>query len=542
MIKNFAWSGIAVVFALVMGLGLVVRPAMAAAPTTVNVIIEDADDTIDQPITDVSLVTVYALITDGTAGTSGTDETIVTFSTTAGTFLNSGTATQQVQCAIDDVATAASNVDASDENKTFSVTSSLAASTAIYNGEAEDNVTDNLVAQEDEEGCIGVAATLIVPKNQPTGQIIITATTTNGKTGSEVLTIASPTGSTNDPSTITVISGQPQNDNIGYTSSTAQYNPLANGTRWGIEVKDSDGNRVNGLTIEFSTDAGVLTDDDSNDTGTSDTENVCDSTTNMGTTVFATTAGSTGTTAGRAYVILCGTSGSAGKTATITAKITSFPTKTVTNKVGISAKPSSADIKATVDGNTISVECAVAGIPCPDNTNIRFSVVPTTDGAVASSCTSLDKGKASTSVAATPGKQIQVLVTATEVADPGAANDGTSDNATLCATTDGRTYGSTSVVIGATTGGSTGGTGTGTISSGSIPAAGGFGLVVYGGPIASLVTASGCPAGTAAFWATVNGNFVTYVPGTTITAVNADFMAAFPNGIPAGTPLIGKCK
>ena len=46
-----------------------------------------------------------------------------------------------------------------------------------------------------------------------------------------------------------------------------------------------------------------------------------------------------------------------------------------------------------------------------------------------------------------------------------------------------------------------------------------------------------------ALWATVNGNFVTYVPGTTITAVNADFLAAFPGGIlPAGTPLIGKCK
>ncbi len=82
----------------------------------------------------------------------------------------------------------------------------------------------------------------------------------------------------------------------------------------------------------------------------------------------------------------------------------------------------------------------------------------------------------------------------------------------------------------------------GSVTSGSVPAAGGFGFFVYGGPVSGLAAATSCPAGTAAFWATVNGEFVTNVPGTTISAVNAAFNAAFPNGIPAGTALLGKCK
>ena len=45
-----------------------------------------------------------------------------------------------------------------------------------------------------------------------------------------------------------------------------------------------------------------------------------------------------------------------------------------------------------------------------------------------------------------------------------------------------------------------------------------------------------------AVWATTAGSFMVYVPGTTITAVNADFMAAFPGGnIPANSPFVGKC-
>ena len=86
---------------------------------------------------------------------------------------------------------------------------------------------------------------------------------------------------------------------------------------------------------------------------------------------------------------------------------------------------------------------------------------------------------------------------------------------------------------------------TGTFTAGSIPPGGGFGLVVFGGgSFEQLVSAAACRATTtAAFWSTnAAGNFVTFVPSTTVGAVNAGFAAQFPTGsIPANTPLIGRC-
>ena len=84
---------------------------------------------------------------------------------------------------------------------------------------------------------------------------------------------------------------------------------------------------------------------------------------------------------------------------------------------------------------------------------------------------------------------------------------------------------------------------TGKIISGSIPADGGFGIIVYGGgTFDQLVSAAGCPVSRAVFWFTVNGNFVVFVPSTSVGAVNTGAQAAFPNStIPASTPLIGRC-
>lgn len=83
---------------------------------------------------------------------------------------------------------------------------------------------------------------------------------------------------------------------------------------------------------------------------------------------------------------------------------------------------------------------------------------------------------------------------------------------------------------------------TGTIVSGSIPPTGGFGIIVFGGGTNDqLVAASGCPASTAVFWATSNGEFITFVPGTSVGAVNAQWNALFAGGIPANTGLIGRC-
>lgn len=85
--------------------------------------------------------------------------------------------------------------------------------------------------------------------------------------------------------------------------------------------------------------------------------------------------------------------------------------------------------------------------------------------------------------------------------------------------------------------------GSGRIVGGSIPADGGFGLVVFtGGTYDQLVAASGCPAPRLSFWVTQGGAFLVYVPTTSVGAVNAPFEGAFPNRtIPPDTPFIGRC-
>src|SRR5262249_57082872 len=85
---------------------------------------------------------------------------------------------------------------------------------------------------------------------------------------------------------------------------------------------------------------------------------------------------------------------------------------------------------------------------------------------------------------------------------------------------------------------------TGSAVSNTIPPNGGLGFLVFGGgTLAQLVTASGCPMSTMALWATSGGDFITYVPGSTVSAVNAGFLALWLNGqIPANAAFIGKCK
>lgn len=78
--------------------------------------------------------------------------------------------------------------------------------------------------------------------------------------------------------------------------------------------------------------------------------------------------------------------------------------------------------------------------------------------------------------------------------------------------------------------------------SGSIPATG-IGLVVFGGGTnAQLVAGASCPAGAGAFWVTNSaGEFVTYVPGAAVAVVNEAWLTLFVTGIPANTPMLGRC-
>ena len=84
--------------------------------------------------------------------------------------------------------------------------------------------------------------------------------------------------------------------------------------------------------------------------------------------------------------------------------------------------------------------------------------------------------------------------------------------------------------------------GAGTVSV-RIPATG-IGLTVFaGGTNEQLASGSGCASiASAAFWAGDGaGGFLTYVPGTSVAAVSAAWNARFSTGIPANTPIIGRC-
>jgi hypothetical protein len=81
--------------------------------------------------------------------------------------------------------------------------------------------------------------------------------------------------------------------------------------------------------------------------------------------------------------------------------------------------------------------------------------------------------------------------------------------------------------------------------SGGIPLGGGFGLIVLTNDdtLEQLVLATGCPKASMALYATADGGFVPYVPGTVIGAVNAHFLTLFAGGyVKANTAFVGRCK
>ena len=84
----------------------------------------------------------------------------------------------------------------------------------------------------------------------------------------------------------------------------------------------------------------------------------------------------------------------------------------------------------------------------------------------------------------------------------------------------------------------------GVMLQGAVRQDGRFSAVLFGGGSnAQLVSASGCSASRVVFWTTdADGNFVLYIAATAIPAVNAAWNAIFPSGIPAGTPLIARCR
>jgi hypothetical protein len=81
----------------------------------------------------------------------------------------------------------------------------------------------------------------------------------------------------------------------------------------------------------------------------------------------------------------------------------------------------------------------------------------------------------------------------------------------------------------------------GTILSGSVPLSG-LGLITWGGGSRTqLVAASRCTEPTLTFWFTSGGDFITFLPATTVSAVNAAFEVAYGTSIPPLTPILARC-
>jgi hypothetical protein len=80
------------------------------------------------------------------------------------------------------------------------------------------------------------------------------------------------------------------------------------------------------------------------------------------------------------------------------------------------------------------------------------------------------------------------------------------------------------------------------------PAAGGFGTFEFcGGTFAQLFQASKCPppqatSQSAFFYNRPAGDFLVWIPGSQVAAVNAPIMALWPEQIPPGTIFTAKCK
>jgi predicted transcriptional regulator len=107
LITKFAWSGVAVVLALVMALGVITQTVTAAAPTTVNVIIDEgltatggdsaSDD--DSRTSDPNNAQVVSVVVDVDDANERTDQTLVQLTTTVGTWSN-GSTSIQIQCGL----------------------------------------------------------------------------------------------------------------------------------------------------------------------------------------------------------------------------------------------------------------------------------------------------------------------------------------------------------------------------------------------------------------------------------------------------------
>ncbi|MEX2230409.1 MAG: HYR domain-containing protein, partial [Dehalococcoidia bacterium] len=245
-LKKYAWYGSAVVASALLMVAILVtgtpRTADAAVATLVDVVFNDADDVVATNANAQSII-VAADVDDGEAGLSAgqANETSVTLQTSAGFWATNGLTSITIGCAIDfvDIATTAFVDDGVAQN--------IGISEGTANAEAEvEGAT--AVAEEssdagDEEGCLGVADTLVIPGGF-SGTITVTAVTTEGVVDSDVLTvqaaaaIASVSIGAADPLTV---------DAAGTV-----------GADLAVTVRDSTGAVVTNAPITITTTLGVI--------------------------------------------------------------------------------------------------------------------------------------------------------------------------------------------------------------------------------------------------------------------------------------------
>ncbi|MBM4415394.1 MAG: hypothetical protein FJ035_03870 [Chloroflexi bacterium] len=334
--------------------------------------------------------------------------------------------------------------------------------------------------------------------------------------GTQTVSLVAPVGTAAASQSVTSVT----NNAVAATTTTIgnQYITPTASSDITVRVVDAAGAGVNSQVMLLTVDKGAL----AGGAGASCTGVTAKSITQTTATISSVL--------GRVQVTYCPLSTEQG-TATLTSQnISTTAVPNVTRQLTSAGKP--ATITNTVAGSTITSTVKDAnGVVVANGTPVRFTVSSTVG--VASSTCALTSDGAATSVIALTGATGNVI-TSTDYAETGAA--------ATCASAGTEVVSSVVNLGGAASAAPAATAGTGKIASGSVPASGGFGLVVFGGTTAQLVTASGCPQATAAFWATSAGEFVTYIPGTGIAAVNAAFLALFPgDNIPANTPLVGKC-
>lgn len=339
--------------------------------------------------------------------------------------------------------------------------------------------------------------------------------------GTVNITLTAPTGNTASKMTIqspTVLAIAPT-----VTNTSPNYQSPKKQTNFSVQTTDASGQGVNSEVLLISVDKGAVVQGFNASCGTAKAVTA--------TTVTGALTDGGDVKSGVVQLTYCANQLDGAGKATITVQnvSTSMPNQTVA--VSHAGRPAKVEVTAT--GNALSVKVSDAGgNAVADDTPIRFTM-SSNAGAVSTACTNSSNGAASAVVAL-------IAATGTVIV----STDWNETGAVATCAAAGSQQVATSVTVPGGSASSGGGTpaggGTGALTSGSVPATG-FGLIVFGGgTVAQLVTASA--VGTSgALYATVGGNFVPYVPGTTIAAVNADFLAAFPGGnVPANTAFVGR--